>query len=125
MSELIRLAVPTEGAGGLDAPRSAHFGHADSFTIMDIENGAIVSETALVNPPHESGGCGAVVAALAQNGVNVAIVVGMGGGPRAAMASHGMEALFDDVSPTPRQAAAAYLAGGLSPFGSEHQCAGH
>ena len=125
MTERIRIAVPTEGVGGIDAPRSAHFGHADSFTIVDVEGGVIASDGAITNPPHSSGGCGSVVATLAGNGVGVAIVVGMGGGPRAAMASHGMQALFDDRSATPREAVAAYLTGGLAAFGADHQCAGH
>jgi predicted Fe-Mo cluster-binding NifX family protein len=125
MTERIRIAVPTEGPGGLDAPRSAHFGHATSFTLVDIEDGAIASSGVIMNPPHVHGGCGATVGMLAEIGVGVAIVVGMGGGPRAAMASHGMEALFDDASATPRLAAEAYLAGTLNPFGNDHQCAGH
>ena len=125
MTERTRIAVPTEGVGGIDAPRSAHFGHADSFTIVDVEGGAIASDSSIANPPHVSGGCGSVVATLAHQGVGVAIVVGMGGGPRAAMASHGMQALFDDRSATPREAVDAYLAGGLSPFGADHQCQGH
>ncbi len=125
MTERTRIAVPTEGAGGIDAPRSAHFGHADSFTIIDVEGGAIAADSSIVNPPHVSGGCGSVVATLAQRGVGVAIVVGMGGGPRAAMASRGMQALYDDRSATPREAVAAYLAGGLAAFGADHQCQGH
>jgi predicted Fe-Mo cluster-binding NifX family protein len=125
MSERIRIAVPTEGAGGIDAPRSAHFGHAGSFTIVDVADGLATYAGVVVNPPHEQGGCGLVVTLLAEQGVEVAIVVGMGGGPRAAMASHGMQALFDDSSATPRQAVETFLAGGLEPFGADRQCAGH
>lgn len=125
MTDRVRIAVPTEGPGGIDAPRSAHFGHATSFTLVDVADGAIVSSAVIMNPPHEQGGCGATVGMLAEIGAGVAIVVGMGGGPRAAMVSHGMQALFDDVSATPQQAVEAYLAGGLKPFGADHQCAGH
>jgi predicted Fe-Mo cluster-binding NifX family protein len=125
MSERIRIAVPTEGEGGLDAARSAHFGHAGSFTIVDVEGGFMSPAGVVVNPPHQQGGCGMTVGLLSQQGVQLAIVVGMGGGPRAAMASQGMQALYDDRSATPRQAIEAYLAGGLSAFGADHQCAGH
>lgn len=125
MNERIRIAVPTEAEGGIDAARSAHFGHAGSFTIVDVQGGVLSPAGVVSNPPHEHGGCGATVGLLAQHGVQVAIVVGMGGGPRAAMASHGIQALFDDRSATPRQAVEAYVAGGLSPFGADHQCAGH
>jgi predicted Fe-Mo cluster-binding NifX family protein len=125
MAERIRIAVPTEGAGGIDAPRSAHFGHASSFTIVDAEGGVVTSESTVMNPPHEQGGCAATVAMLADLGVGTAIVVGMGGGPLAAMSSQGMQALFDDQSTTPRQAVEAYLAGGLQLFGLEQQCHEH
>lgn len=125
MSTRVRIAIPTAGEGGLDAGRSAHFGRADSFTIVDVEDGAIVASETLANPPHEHGGCGAIVARLAESGVRVAIVVGMGGGPRAAMAASGIEALHDPESPTPRAAAEAYVAGTLESFGGTHVCGGH
>jgi len=125
LSERIRLAIPSNGAGGLDAPRSAHFGHADSFTLVDVVDGQITGGESLVNPPHSQGGCGATVMLLAQAGVGAAIVVGMGGGPLSAMQANGMSALFDDQSPTPRTAAEAYLTGALPAFGGSHVCSGH
>ena len=125
MSDTTRIAVPTNGAGGADASRSAHFGHADSFTIVTVEDGAIVGAETLVNPPHSHGGCGLTVKMLADAGVDTAIVVGMGGGPMAAMQSCGMSAMFDDCSATPRTAVEAYLAGELAPFGSDNTCQGH
>jgi predicted Fe-Mo cluster-binding NifX family protein len=125
MTERTKIAVPTEGSGGIDAPRSAHFGHAGSFTIIDLEDGVIASASTVANPPHEHGGCGATVGMLADLGVDAAIVVGMGGGPRSAMASRGMRALFDDTAATPRAAVEAYLAGRVATFGADHQCAGH
>ncbi len=125
MSESIRLAIPTEGMGGLDSARSAHFGHADSFTIVDVVEGQISGGDVIANPPHSHGGCGATVTLLAQAGVGAAIVVGMGGGPLSAMQANGMVALFDDQSPTPRAAAEAYLSGTLPAFGGNHVCRGH
>ena len=125
MTDTLKIAVPTNGGGGLDAQRSAHFGHADSFTIVDVTDGEIVADRAIANPPHSHGGCGMTVSMLAEAGVSTAIVVGMGGGPLAAMNSHGMTPLFDDQSPTPREAVAAFLAGKLAGFGSDHTCRGH
>ena len=125
MSEKIRIAVPTNGPGGIDAPRSAHFGHADSFTVVDVIDGQVEGAEAMVNPPHAHGGCGMTVAMLSSAGVDSAIVVGMGGGPLSAMSRSGMKAFFDDQSPTPRAAVEAFLAGKLSEFGGDHVCAGH
>jgi len=125
MAETSKIAVPTHGTGGLDAQRSAHFGHADSFTIVDVADGRIVGDRVIVNPPHSHGGCGMTVAMLADAGVGTAIVVGMGGGPLAAMKAHGMTPLFDDQSPTPRAAVEALIAGSLAAFGDNHTCRGH
>ena len=125
MTQTLKIAVPTNGPGGLDAERSAHFGHADSFTLIDVADGAIVGDAAIANPPHSQGGCGLTVNLLAQAGVGTAIVVGMGGGPLAAMNANGMTPLFDDQSPTPRAAVEAYLAGTSTAFGGQHTCQGH
>lgn len=125
MDDARKVAIPTEGTGGLDSKRSAHFGHADSFTVVEIADGAVVGTDVVVNPPHSHGGCGQTVAMLAGAGVDVAIVVGMGGGPLAAMKSHGMIPLFDDQSPTPREAVEAYLRGELAGFDGRHTCKGH
>lgn len=125
MTETLKVAVPTNGPGGLDTERSAHFGHADSFTIVEVADGRIVGGTGVTNPPHSHGGCGATVAMLANAGVSTAIVVGMGGGPLAAMSAHGMTPLFDDQSATPREAVEAFLGGRLSTFGANHTCRGH
>jgi len=119
------IATPTEGPGGIDAPRSAHFGKAESFTIIDVTDGVIVGSRAIINPPHEHGGCGMTVALLAREGVTSAIVVGMGPGPIAAMGANGITPLFDDESPTARQAAEAFAAGRRVAFGPDHSCKGH
>lgn len=121
----LKIAIPTEGAGGLDAQRSAHFGHADSFTIVEVADGAIVGVGSIVNPPHEHGGCGRIVSALAAAGVGTAIVVGMGPGPLSKMHANNITPLFDDTAATPRAAVEAFLAGGLRPFGADHTCRGH
>jgi predicted Fe-Mo cluster-binding NifX family protein len=125
MTDTQKVAVPTSGEGGLDSQRSEHFGHADSFTIVDVEAGKIVGASAMVNPPHSRGGCGMTVAMLANAGVTTAIVVGMGGGPLAAMKANGVSPLFDDRSATPRAAVEALLAGELVAFGEGDTCRGH
>ncbi|MDO8963849.1 MAG: NifB/NifX family molybdenum-iron cluster-binding protein [Coriobacteriia bacterium] len=125
MTGSVKVAIPTTGTGGLDAERSAHFGHAESFTIVEVADGRITGSEVMVNPPHSHGGCGMTVNLLAGAGVGTVIVVGMGGGPLAAMNAHGMTPLYDDESPTPRAAVEAFLAGRLVLFGSDNTCRGH
>ena len=92
---------------------------------MEVVDGAIVGGSSFINPPHSQGGCGQTVAGLAQQGVSVAIVVGMGGGPLSAMNRMSIVAYRDEVSLTPRAAVEAYLAGGLTAFDGSHVCGGH
>jgi predicted Fe-Mo cluster-binding NifX family protein len=125
MSDAQRVAVPTEGAGGLDATRSMHFGHATSFTLVDVDGGRIVATSVVVNPPHQQGGCGRTVEMLVGAGVTVVIAGGMGGGPRSGLAAAGVEVCFDPTSETARAAIDAYLAGARDAFGEEHACQGH
>lgn len=125
MPDTLRIAIPTEGAGGLDAARSAHFGRADSFTLVDTAEGAIVAASVLANEAHEHGGCGSIVHRLTVAGVRAVIASGMGGGPRAGFAEAGIPVCFDAVSPTPRAAAEAYLSGAQETFDDDHQCKGH
>lgn len=46
-----KIAVPTDNNGMLDG----HFGHCRFFTIIDVNNGEIISEEKVVPPPHEPG----------------------------------------------------------------------
>jgi predicted Fe-Mo cluster-binding NifX family protein len=75
---LIRIAIPSEGEGGLDGNRAGHFGHCDVFTFVDVEDGRIVDISTLQNKEHVQGGCMVPVNLLAENKVNALIVGGIG-----------------------------------------------
>ncbi|WP_366922263.1 NifB/NifX family molybdenum-iron cluster-binding protein [Metallumcola ferriviriculae] len=85
-----RIAVPSETPGGLGASRSAHFGHCDVFTMVDIEDGEIKDVSVLPNSDHEHGGCLAPVKALLLNGVRAMVVGGMGPNPLAGFQAAGI-----------------------------------
>ena len=118
----MKLAVPSAGEGGLDAQRSAHFGHADCFTILNIENGSIEVEGTIANPPHEEGGCMRPVGILAQAGIDAIVAVGMGMRPMQGFAAAGIAVLHDAESPTVGEAAQRIAAGQTQPMGPEHAC---
>lgn len=65
-----RIAVPTQG-GIL----CAHFGHCQYFTILDIEDHSVTSESTLEPPPHEPG---ILPAWIARQGVTDVIAGGIG-----------------------------------------------
>jgi predicted Fe-Mo cluster-binding NifX family protein len=76
--EKLRIAVPSNGNGGLDGTRAGHFGHCDVFTLIDCENGEIVDVSTLQNEEHVQGGCMVPVNLLAANNVNALLVGGIG-----------------------------------------------
>lgn len=78
MAETLKLAVPTMGKAGLNAQRSGHFGHCDCFTLVDIVDGELTNVSELDNPPHEEGGCIAIVDLLKEQGVQAIAAAGMG-----------------------------------------------
>ena len=94
-----RVAVPSDGNGGLNGIRSQHFGHCDVFTLIDIENGAIKGETIINNGGHEHGGCMVPVTLLANNNVNAIIVAGIGRRPLTGFNNVGIDVYVDTVNP--------------------------
>ena len=81
MIESLRLAVPSDNPGGLEAQRSDHFGHCDLFTIIEIKDNAIASVKALANQEHAAGGCMVPVSLLRDHGVEAIVVGGIGARP--------------------------------------------
>ncbi|MCB2182440.1 MAG: dinitrogenase iron-molybdenum cofactor biosynthesis protein [Desulfobulbaceae bacterium] len=99
----IRIAVPSEGEGGLDGKRAGHFGHCDVFTLVDVEDGQIKEVSILVNNEHVQGGCMVPVNLLAANKVQRLIVGGIGMRPLMGFQQAGInvyhDAERDDIRP--------------------------
>lgn len=78
----MRVAIPTNTPGGLDALRSDHFGHCDVFTVIETSpDNAIVDVTTIDNIAHDSKGCMAPVNLLKDAGVEAIVVSGLGKRP--------------------------------------------
>ncbi len=90
-----RIAVPSEGQGGLDGMRSGHFGHCDVFTLVDVEDGEIKEVSILANKAHVQGGCMVPVQLLAENNVQKLIVGGIGMRPLMGFKQVGIEVYYD------------------------------
>ncbi len=111
----MRIAVASEGSFV-----TGHFGHCDSFTIFDAENGAIVKQESIPNPGHRPG---FLPNFLADRGVNVIISGGMGGGAVEIFNERNVEVIVG-ASGEAKAAVEAYLKGDLKTTGSvchEHQ----
>ncbi len=120
------IAIPTDTDAGLAGSRSDHFGHSKMFTLVTMADDAITQVTTLANKPHEAGGCMAVIKYLLEQGVNVVIAGGMGGGPFRGLQNAGIKVLFADSAgfPDVQSAIDGMLAGKLIPMELRQLCQG-
>ena len=97
-----------------------HFGHCEHFLIFNVENGQVSPAVALANPGHRPG---FLPNYLADNGAEVIIAGGMGGGAVDIVNERGVEVILGARGDA-RAAAEAYVRGALKSTGSichEHQ----
>ena len=111
----MKLAVTYE-----DGQVFQHFGHTEQFKVYEAENGKIVSQKII---DADGAGHGALAGFLKDNGVDVLICGGIGGGAQTALKEAGIE-LFGGVSGSADDAVADYLAGTLA-YNPDVQCNHH
>lgn len=93
---------------------SNHFGHCENFKLFHAENGKITSQTSLPNPGHKPG---FLPNYLADQGVNVIISGGMGGGAVEIFNDRKIEVITGAAGDA-QDAAETYLRGELKSSGS-------
>ena len=111
----MKIAVASEGN-----VVTGHFGHCDSFILFNAENGVIVGQQTVPNPGHRPG---FLPNFLADQGVNVIISGGMGGGAVEIFNERNVEVVVG-ASGEAKDAVERYLKGELVTTGSvchEHQ----
>jgi predicted Fe-Mo cluster-binding NifX family protein len=116
-----RIAIPSELPGGLEAPRSGHFGRCECFTLVDVVDGKVHSVEVLTNAPHVDGGCMTPVLALAENLVDAIVVDGIGGRPLMGFNQVGI-AVHAGVGGDVQTTVTAYIQGDLPVVGLEGAC---
>jgi predicted Fe-Mo cluster-binding NifX family protein len=119
-----RVAIPTEGNGGIDGTRSGHFGHCNVFTLIDIEEGQIVNVTTVANQEHSEGGCLVPVNILANNNVNALVVGGMGNRPLVGFNNVGIEVYYEASCPNIKPVIEELVAGTLPKMSQNQTCGG-
>lgn len=119
-----RIAVPSNGEGGLDGTRSGHFGHCDVFTFIDVEDGKIKDVSVLKNQEHVQGGCMVPVNLLSEHKVNALIVGGIGMRPLMGFKQVGIDVYHDDQRPEIRPVVEDLIAGKLPEIQSDQVCGG-
>lgn len=119
-----RIAVPSMELGGIDGMRAGHFGHCDTFTLIDVKDGAIEKVTTVANQSHVQGGCMVPVNLLAANHVNALIVGGIGLRPLMGFRQVGIDVYHDDQRPQIRPVVEDLIAGKLAMITNDQVCGG-
>ena len=119
-----RIAVPSNGKGGLDATRSGHFGHCDVFTFIDVENGEIKNVSTVENQGHVQGGCMVPVNLLAGHNVNALVVGGIGMRPLMGFRQVGINVYHDSQRPEVKPVVEDLIAGKLPEISDDQVCGG-
>lgn len=122
--DTIKVAVPSNNPGGMEAGMGMHFGHCDIYTIVEVAGDEIQSVSTLENVPHMQGGCMAPVQHLAANGVKALLAGGMGMRPLMGFQQVGIDVFFAGNYPTVGQAVQAYIVKSLQPFTTDFTCKG-
>jgi predicted Fe-Mo cluster-binding NifX family protein len=119
-----RIAIPSVETGGLDGKRAGHFGHCDTFTLVDVKDGTIDKVSTIDNLTHVQGGCMVPVNLLADNQVNALIVGGIGMRPLMGFRQAGIDVYHDDQRPDIRPVVEDLIAGRLAMISDEQVCGG-
>ena len=123
----MRVAIPSNNPGGLDAVRSDHFGHCDVFTVIEVEkDSSIGAVTTIANGDHEAGGCMVPVKVLHDAGAEAIIVGGMGARPMRGFADMGIAVYFADrvAMQTVQEVMEGFTAGRLPVMHADQVCRG-
>lgn len=118
-----RVAIPADTDGGLDSPRSGHFGKCNYYTLVDIVDQDIVAVQSMKNGGHVVGGCSVPVRLLKGWDVNKVVVAGIGGRPLAGFLQEGIQ-VYSGYGDTVNETVAAYTAGQLGPIQQDQVCGG-
>ncbi len=119
-----RIAIPSMAEGGLDGTRSGHFGHCDTFTLIDVKDNAIEKVSTIANQTHVQGGCMVPVNLLAENNVNALIVGGIGMRPLMGFRQVGIDVYHDDQRSNIRPVVEDLIAGRLPMISDNQVCGG-
>ncbi|MDH4010485.1 MAG: NifB/NifX family molybdenum-iron cluster-binding protein [Desulfobacterales bacterium] len=119
-----RIAVPSNGNGGLDATRSGHFGHCDAFTFIDVENGEIKKVSTIQNQEHVQGGCMVPVNLLTSHNVKALVVGGIGMRPLMGFKQAGIEVYHDSQRAEIKLVVEDLIAGKLPEITDDQVCGG-
>lgn len=119
-----RIAVPSEGEGGINGKRSGHFGHCSVFTLIDVEDGNIKNISTIANVEHSQGGCLVPVNLLQEHKVNSLIVAGIGGRPLVGFNDVGIKVYYEATRTEIKPVVEDLISGKLNEITIDQTCGG-
>ena len=117
-----KIAIPCTGEASLQARVSSHFGRCDSYVIVTVEEGKIKATESILNGGHSD--CASPVRALAEKGVSLMLVEGMGMRPYLAFKELGIEVRCG-ITGTIAEAVESYLKGETFAMTQDGLCEDH
>ena len=121
---MVRIAIPSEGEGGLDGKRAGHFGHCDVFTLIDVEDGEIKEVSILPNKEHVQGACMVPVNLLAEHKVQKLVVGGIGMRPLIGFQQVGIDVYHDTERNAIRPVVEDMISGKIPAIRNDQVCGG-
>ena len=118
----MKLCIPTEDSGGLDARVCAHFGSAPFFTVVDTES-EVIELLNNQNVSHSHGDCNPVSSIDSQK-VDAVVCGGLGKRALMRLQQSGFE-VYLSRSQSVREVVAEQKAGTLHKARVEEACGGH
>jgi predicted Fe-Mo cluster-binding NifX family protein len=96
----MRIVIPTNDDKGLLARMGAHFGKANFYTIVELDENGIKDVEVVKNPGHGAGGCSNAVTNILSLNPDALIVVGIGPNPAMGFNQAGLPLFVDKESLT-------------------------
>ena len=94
----MRIVIPTNDNNGYLSKMGAHFGKANFYTIVEVENNEITDVEVVQNPGHSGGACGNAVSNILSLNPDALIVVGIGPNPAMGFNKAGLPVYVDKES---------------------------
>ncbi len=116
---ILRLAVPSDLPGGLDAPRSGHFRRSPCFTIVDLSDDVVVGVRVAKNHKHHHDHGLRPILTLGENSVDVVIVARIGHNALLHCLQAGMRVFAGEDRPDVRSVVQAFVDAELVPVGGD------
>lgn len=119
------IIFPTNKEDGISAKRGAHFGKANFYTAIVVEEGIVKDIIVHKNPGHTTGGCSNAVANIQALGADTLVVSGIGSEPLKKFLAVGIDVYFDNKNDIVEDALRDFLAGKTAKIDPNHSCASH